>query len=203
MDYNKKDKLEIIKSSHERSLDYGIKKSRIFPKKILKLQATKDNTKKNEKLLNIASRFMRTLYDFLKGSGFFIVLLDSECCILKILGDDDVVEIATNLNMIIGAYMSENSIGTNAMSIALNEHTPIQISENEHFTTAYQRWTCSAAPIHDIDGTIIGILNLTGDKQKAHQHTLGLIVAAVKSIENQIKAEYMKIGRASCRERVS
>ena len=191
MDYNKKDKLEIIKSSHERSLDYGIKKSRIFPKKILKLQATKDNTKKNEKLLNIASRFMRTLYDFLKGSGFFIVLLDSECCILKILGDDDVVEIATNLNMIIGAYMSENSIGTNAMSIALNEHTPIQISENEHFTTAYQRWTCSAAPIHDIDGTIIGILNLTGDKQKAHQHTLGLIVAAVKSIENQIKAEYM------------
>lgn len=194
MDYNKKDKkdkLQIIKNSHKRSLDYGIKKNRIFPRKVLKLQETKDNTKKNEKLLNIASRFMRTLYDFLKGSGFFIVLLDRECCILKVLGDKDVVEVASNLNMVVGAYMSENSIGTNAMSIALNEHTPIQISEDEHFTTAYQRWTCSAAPIHDIDGTIIGILNLTGDRQKVHQHTLGLIVAAVKSIENQIKAEYM------------
>jgi transcriptional regulator with PAS, ATPase and Fis domain len=186
-----KDKLDMIKNSHERSVDHGIKKSRIFPKKILNLEEIKDNSKKNEKLLNIASRFMRTLYDFLKGSGFFIILLDNECCILKVLGDDDVVEEALNLNMVVGAYMSENSIGTNAMSIALKEHTPIQISENEHFTTAYQRWTCSAAPIHDIDGTIIGVLNLTGDRQKVHQHTLGLIVAAVKSIENQIKSEYM------------
>lgn len=184
-------KVDMIKNSHERSVDYGIKKNRIFPKKILNLEETKDNSKKNEKLLNIASRFMRTLYDFLKGSGFFIILLDNECCILKVLGDDDVVEEAVNLNMVVGAYMSENSIGTNAMSIALKENTAIQISEYEHFTTAYQRWTCSAAPIHDIDGTIIGLLNLTGDKQKVHQHTLGLIVAAVKSIENQIKAEYM------------
>ncbi|AWI06348.1 sigma-54-dependent Fis family transcriptional regulator [Clostridium drakei] len=188
---NKKNKIDIIENSHKRSIDYGIEKSRIFPKKVLNPEETINNSKKNEKLLNIASRFMRTLYDFLKGSGFFIVLLDSECCILKVLGDDDVVKEALDLNMVVGAYMSENSIGTNAMSIALKEHTPIQISENEHFTTAYQRWTCSAAPIHDIDGTVIGALNLTGDKQKVHQHTLGLVVAAVKSIENQIKSEYM------------
>ncbi|WPC43344.1 sigma-54-dependent Fis family transcriptional regulator [Clostridium sp. JS66] len=188
---HKKDKIDIIENSHKRSVDYGIKKSRIFPKKILNQEEAINNSKKNEKLLNIASRFMRTLYDFLKGSGFFIVLLDNECCILKVLGDDDVVKEALKLNMVAGAYMSENSIGTNAMGIALKEHTPIQISESEHFTTAYQRWTCSAAPIHDIDGTVIGVLNLTGDRQKVHQHTLGLVVAAVKSIENQIKSEYM------------
>ena len=191
MNYNKKDQLDIIKKSHERSINYGIKKNRILPKKILNLEDSKDNSKKNENLSNIASRFMRTLYDFLKGSGFFIVLLDSECCILKVLGDKDVVDVASNLNMVVGAYMSENSIGTNAMSIALKENIPVQISENEHFTTAYQRWTCSAAPIHDIGGSIIGLLNLTGDKENFNQHTLGLIVAAVKSIENQIKAEYM------------
>ncbi|WPC43350.1 hypothetical protein [Clostridium sp. JS66] len=62
---NKKDKIDIIESSHRRSIYYGIKKSRIFPKKILNPEETINSSKKNEKLLNIASRFMRTLYDFL------------------------------------------------------------------------------------------------------------------------------------------
>ncbi|MBW9171658.1 sigma 54-interacting transcriptional regulator [Clostridium estertheticum] len=158
---------------------------------MLKLEGRKENISKNRKLLNAASRFMVTLYEFLKGSGFFIVLLDNECCILKIIGDEDVVEEALSLNMVVGAYMSESSIGTTAMGIAIKEQNPIQISEKEHFIAAYQRWTCSAAPIHDVDGTIIGLLNLTGGREKVQKHTLGLIVSAVKCIENQINVEYI------------
>ncbi|MEF2114111.1 MULTISPECIES: sigma-54-dependent Fis family transcriptional regulator [Clostridium] len=186
-----KNQLDIIKRSHARSVDYGIEKGTVFPQRMLKLEGRKDNINKNRKLLNAASRFMVTLYEFLKGSGFFIVLLDNECCILKIIGDEDVVEEAQSLNMVVGAYMSENSIGTTAMGIAIKEQNPIQISEKEHFIVAYQRWTCSAAPIHDVDGTIIGLLNLTGGREKVQKHTLGLIVSAVKCIENQINVEYI------------
>ncbi|WP_333482386.1 sigma-54-dependent Fis family transcriptional regulator [Clostridium estertheticum] len=186
-----KNQLDVIKRSHARSVEYGIEKGTIFPRKMLKLEGRKDNISKNRKLLNAASRFMVTLYEFLKGSGFFIVLLDNECCILKIIGDEDVVEEALSLNMVVGAYMSESSIGTTAMGIAIKEQNPIQISEKEHFIAAYQRWTCSAAPIHDVDGTIIGLLNLTGGREKVQKHTLGLIVSAVKCIENQINVEYI------------
>ncbi|MCS4464332.1 PAS domain-containing protein [Clostridium botulinum] len=108
---------------------------------------------------------------------------------LKIIGDKEVMDIANNLNMVVGAFMSENSIGTNAMGTAIKEDIPIQISEREHFIKAYHRWTCSAAPIHDINGDIIGCLNLTGDRDRVHSHTLGLVVAAVKSIENQINVD--------------
>ncbi|WDC85399.1 PAS domain-containing protein [Caloramator sp. mosi_1] len=91
--------------------------------------------------------------------------------------------------MVVGAYMDENSIGTNAMGTAIKEDMPIQISAKEHFITAYHRWTCSAAPIHNTKGEIIGTLNLTGNSHLVHPHTLGLVVAAVRSIENQIKSE--------------
>lgn len=181
--------IEIIKKSHERSVNYGIKKNRIFPKKILNSEEMSSNIKHNEKFLSIASPFIKNLYDFLVKSGFLIILTDKEGCILKVVGDDDVVEVASSLNMVVGAYMSENSIGTNAMGIAIKEDIPIQISASEHFISAYHRWTCSAAPIHDIDGKIIGSINLTGAREKVHSHTLGLVVAAVKSIENQIKVE--------------
>ncbi|MFA6939550.1 MAG: sigma 54-interacting transcriptional regulator [Clostridiaceae bacterium] len=186
MDYNKDNQNDIIKKSHERSKSYGIEKNRIFPKKILKQGEMADNIEKNKNLLNSAFQFINILYDFLKGSGFFIILTDSEGCILQIMGDEEVLDTAYKMNMAVGVYMSESSIGTNAMGIAIKEDMPIQISAKEHFITAYHRWTCSAAPIHDINGDIIGILNLTGNRDKVHPHTLGLVVAAVKSIENQI-----------------
>src|ERR1035437_7385244 len=88
-----------------------------------------------------------------------------------------------------GAYMDEASIGTNAMGTAIREDAPIQITAKEHFITAYHTWTCSAAPIHDTEGNTIGCLNLTGNAQLVHPHTLGLVVAAVHSIENQLAAE--------------
>lgn len=189
MDYNKENQDYIIQKSHERSKNYGIEKNRIFPKKILNPDEMAGNIAKNKYLLNSASQFIKILYDFLKGSGFFIILTDKEGCIIQIMGDEEVLQTANKMNMVVGAYMSENSIGTNAMGTAIKENMPIQISAKEHFITAYHRWTCSAAPIHNSEGEIIGILNLTGNRNKVHPHTLGLVVAAVKSIENHLIAE--------------
>lgn len=85
--------------------------------------------------------------------------------------------------------MSEQSAGTNAIGTALAEDCSVQTSGNEHFINIFKVWTCSAAVIHNEEGNIIGCLNLTGRRQLVHKHTLGLVVAAVKSIENQIKVE--------------
>ncbi|MDD4681235.1 MAG: sigma 54-interacting transcriptional regulator, partial [Clostridia bacterium] len=88
-----------------------------------------------------------------------------------------------------GADMSEESAGTNAIGTALFEDCTIQISGDEHFIKAFHIWTCSAAVIHNEDGDIIGCLNLTGRRQLAHPHTLGLVIATVKSIENRLEVE--------------
>lgn len=180
---------EIIKKSHERCIEYGIEKERVSPKKILIGQQVSENIDRNKDLIRVAEPFMNILYNFLEGSGFFIILTDKEGCILNLVGDKEVIKAALELNMVIGAYMDEKSIGTNAMGTAIKEDSPIQISAKEHFITAYHRWTCSAAPIHNEDGKVIGTLNLTGSSNLVHPHTLGLVAAAVKSIENQMQSE--------------
>jgi transcriptional regulator of acetoin/glycerol metabolism len=187
--YTDKEKDEIIKRSHKRSEVYGIEKERVISKKILSGKDVSENIRKNKELIRIAAPFTKSLYDFLRGSGFIVVLTDREGCILNIIGDKEIVEAAKGLDMKIGAYMDEKSIGTNAMGTAISEDAPIQISASEHFINAYHRWTCSAAPIHGIKGEIIGTLNLTGNSRLIHQHTLGLVAASVKSIENQLKSE--------------
>lgn len=184
---------EIIKKSHERCIEYGVEKERILPKKILKGKEVSENIYNNRELLEVATPFMDILYQFVEDSGFFIILTDKEGCILNLIGDKEVVRAAGELNMVIGAYMDEKSIGTNAMGTAIKEDSPIQISAKEHFITAYHRWTCSAAPIHDENNEIIGTLNLTGSSELVHPHTLALVAAAVKSIENQIKSNLAKV----------
>ena len=89
--------------------------------------------------------------------------------------------------MIPGAFMDEKSIGTNAMGTAISENTAVQVTAKEHFISAYHNWTCSAAPIHNENGEIIGSLNLTANKDQVHPHTLGLVISTVKAIENYRK----------------
>jgi transcriptional regulator of acetoin/glycerol metabolism len=124
----------------------------------------------NKALIDIANPILLELHEFLVDSGFFIVLTDHEGCILKTLGDKKTIQEAQLLNKVNGAYMDEKSIGTNAMGTALSENIPIQITSKEHFISAYHRWTCSASPIHDISGKIIGCVNLTGNS------TLGFVM---------------------------
>lgn len=183
---------EVIKKSHERSIKYGIKKEQTLPKNILSNEEISMNLRKNSKLINTALPFIDILYSFLSDTGFFIILTDSKGCILSIKGDKDLLNAAKELNMVPGFCMDEKNIGTNAIGTAIKEDMPVQVSSSEHFINAYKKWTCSAAPIHDLKGKIIGVLNLTGSSKAVHPHTLGLVVAAVKSIENQMKSNIIQ-----------
>ncbi len=191
MRYSDEFKKAIIKKSHIRSERYGIEKERIEPKKILKGSEMSKALQANKEIIEVASPVIGNLYDMVHDSGFFIVLTDREGCILKLMGDDNVLKAAEELNMVTGAYMNEKSIGTNAMGTAIKENMPIQISAKEHFIHAYHKWTCSAAPIH-FENEIIGSLNLTGYSTEVHPHTLGMVVAAVQSIERDLSHEKLQ-----------
>ncbi|MCC5909440.1 MAG: sigma 54-interacting transcriptional regulator [Clostridiaceae bacterium] len=180
-------KKDYIERSHRRCIDLGVNYDRIYSSKILEGETLKRRFEKNKDLIVTTEPFMNQLYDFVKGSGFFGILTDREGCILNVVGDEEVLKISSALEMIPGAYMNEEHIGTNAMGTALAEGIPVQVSGEEHFVKAYHRWTCSAAPIRDTEGNIIGTLNLTGDNSLVHSHTLGMVVAAVNAIEQMFR----------------
>ena len=178
---------DYINESHKRSISKGILSKNMFSTKILDDFEFQNILDKNRELILVATPFMNRLYNFVKGSGFFTVLCDSEGCILNVIGDEKILDEAAKLKMIAGAYMDEAHIGTNAMSLVIEEQIPIQISGKEHLISAYHKWTCSAAPITDINGKIIGVINLTGYIGNAHPHTLGMVVAAADAIEKMLK----------------
>lgn len=185
-------KKDVILQSHHRSKSYGVHRHQTFSSKILKDENLEKILQKNKELIALSEPIINNLYNFVKGSGFFGILTDMHGCILNIMGDEKVLDVAFELDMVPGAYMSEEHIGTNAMGTALWEKKPVQISGEEHYIKVYHRWTCSAAPILDPKGKVLGTLNLTGYSSLVHSHTLGMVVAAVQSIELALKHQQVK-----------
>jgi sigma-54 dependent transcriptional regulator, acetoin dehydrogenase operon transcriptional activator AcoR len=177
---------DYILKSHERCKEYQVEKERIYSKKIISGAELVENLEKNRELIDTAELFMKQLYDFVKGSNFFIILTDEEGCILSIIGDENILSEAFSYKMVPGAYMDERNIGTNTMGTALAEGKPLQVSGDEHYINAYHRWTCSASPIRDTKGEIIGTIDLTGYSESVNLHTLGMVVAAANAIEEML-----------------
>ncbi len=176
-------------ASHKRCVELGVDPEQVYSRKIIGRDELQKKYVKNRDLILNAAPFMEQLCNFVKGSNFFALLTDNEGCILNAIGDDDILSEAFAMKMVPGAYMDEENIGTNAMSIAIKQTEPIQLVGNEHFIKAYHKWTCSAASIKNHKGQIIGALNLTGYKDGAHLHTLGMVAAASNAIEQMMNAK--------------
>jgi PAS domain S-box-containing protein len=138
-------------------------------------------------LLKIARPFMDNLYNFVRGSGFQVVLADEHGFLLEVMGDNEIVCRTQQIHLCPGGNWSEATKGTNAIGTAIAEKKPIQIYAWEHFCQPHHFLTCSAAPIFDHDGEMIGVLDISGDYRVANAHTLGMVVAAVNAIENQFR----------------
>lgn len=145
-----------------------------------------------ENLIRIARPFMRDLYQLVSGSAFQVVLTDEEGYLLDVIGDKAIVSRSEEVHLSPGGVWSEALAGTNAIGTALAEKQPVQIFAWEHFCEQSQFLTCSASPIHDTRGNIVGVLDASGDCREANPHTIGMVVATVHAIENQLRLEEAK-----------
>lgn len=179
-------KKDYVASSHKRCREYEVEQDRIYSKRMIFGNDLFKRLEGKKELIDTAERYMNKLYNFVKGSNFFALLTDEEGCILSIIGDASILTEAFFFKMVPGAYMDERSIGTNSMGTALAEGQPVQVSGEEHYIKAYHRWTCSASPIRNSRGEVIGSIDLTGYSEYVHLHTLGMVVAAADAIEEML-----------------
>jgi len=193
---------EYIETSHNRCKTMELLPENLFSTKVLEGVELQKCLERNSELILTSATFINHLYDFVRGSEFFALLCDSEGCILNVVGDKKILVEASKLKMITGAYMDEAHIGTNAMSLVITEGRPSQVSGKEHFINAYHKWTCSASPIMDGHGNIIGIINLTGYIENVNPHTLGMVVAAANAIERMLENNKYNLMIEICKKRL-
>ena len=140
----------------------------------------------HKELIEIAIPVMLDIFKLLNETNYSIVLTDENAVILKVMANKEIIKKNRELNFLKGCNWNEENVGTNAIGTCLYLNKPFHVLSAEHYCKAQHGWTCSAAPIHNDKGKIIGIVDLSGHFYNFHSHTLAIAIEAAKAIEKQI-----------------
>jgi hypothetical protein len=135
------------------------------------------------------------LAEMAEEAGYLIVISDATGMLLSIEGSGAVRRRAAEMmNFAEGVLWSEPGAGTNAIGTAIAADHAVQVFGPEHFNEPVQRWTCSAAPLHDPDtGELLGVIDLTGDFSTVHPHSLAVASATAQAVETALRLELQEI----------
>ncbi|CAN7766681.1 sigma-54-dependent Fis family transcriptional regulator [Variovorax sp. LjRoot290] len=176
---------ELIEQSHQRCAALGLTRIERPDFEPLMRSDLSVARERNQRLFTRAAPVMEMLFEQIVNTESMIVLADAQGTILHSVGDDKFLERAGKVALSPGVSWAEHSKGTNAIGTALFEESPTVVHGGEHFIHANSFLTCSAAPIFDPRGNMLGVLDVTGDQRSYHQHTMGLVRMSARMIENQ------------------
>ena len=177
--------LELIGESHQRCAALGLSRIERPDHAPLARSDLSVARERNQRLFAHAAPVMEMLFEQIAGTDSMIVLTDAHGTILYSVGDDDFLDRAGKVALAPGVSWAEHSKGTNAIGTALFAEAPTLVHADEHFMHANSFLTCSAAPIFDPRGSMLGVLDVSGDHRSYHQHTMGLVRMSARMIENQ------------------
>ena len=178
----------MIETSHQRSAGYGLcpgARPEFVP---LARNDMSRLLEQNVLLHTHAVPAMETLYEQIINTHNMVLLTDAQGVILHSLGDADFVEKANRVALAPGVGWSEDRMGTNAIGTAIAEKVPSLVHADQHYLASNHFLTCSAAPITDHRGRVIGVLDVSGDMRSYHKHTMALVRMSALMIENQLFA---------------
>lgn len=161
--------------------------------RLLSPQQLEKRIRRRKKLIDAAIPFMADLYNFLKGTDALVCLADDQGTVLDVFRDPVIQHRTKHICHDAGSDWSEAIAGTNSIGTALFEKKPVQINGSEHYCRVLHELSGSAAPIFSPDKELLGVLCIIGLHHNVHPHTLGMVVASVKAIENELvsqKASY-------------
>jgi len=140
---------------------------------------------RSSRLIMHAEPVMDQLREQISGTSSVVVLTDAAGVVLHSVGDQDFVEKTQQVTLKPGGLWTEEANGTNAIGTALIEKVPVSVQSGEHFIEINQFLDCSAAPIFDPLGRMLGVLNVSSDSAAYQRHTMPLVRMSAQMIENQ------------------
>ena len=176
--------VDVINRSHDRCAALGLSRIERPDLGLLGRADLEIARSRNLRLHQHAAPVMELLYDQIVNTHSMVVLTDATGTIVHAVGDDDFLARASKIALQPGAIWSEAHKGTNAVGTALITEVPTLVHADEHYFHANHFLTCSAAPILDPRGNILGVLDVSGDHRSYHQHTMALVKMSARMIEN-------------------
>ncbi len=182
-----------ITASWRRSmLHYGLTPNQQNTARQLSVSELREAKQGLDLLMHVASPIMEQLFQSVGRSGCCVVLTDMNGVILHRLinAADDASFDEWGLRT--GAIWSEARQGTNGIGTCAVEERPVLIHKDQHFRYKNIGMTCMGAPIFDIHGKIMAVLDVSSARNDLDRDFAQVIASFVTDIASRIEAEFFR-----------
>lgn len=150
------------------------------------VRAVSEARERNRTLISHAEPVLEHLFEQIRNSHSMVILADARGMVLQTYGDPDFLSHAEQVSLHPGASWHEFDRGTNAIGTALAERGAVNVFGSEHFYEGNAFLTCSASPIQDAQGRLMGVLDISSDYRAFQRHSLGLVKMSSRIIEKRL-----------------
>jgi transcriptional regulator of acetoin/glycerol metabolism len=140
----------------------------------------------------LAQAELETLSQQIAGSNFLLAFADPEGVILDLYADNRFAMSGPGAGIVVGSHWSEAVCGTNGTGTALQCGRPMSVSGLEHYFLGLGQISCTAAPVHDAQGEIVGVLDASSYFESRQHHTQALVRMAATQMENVLLGYQMR-----------
>ncbi|UOF89664.1 ATP-binding protein [Fodinisporobacter ferrooxydans] len=138
-------------------------------------------------ILSVARFFSDRILSLLNNTPLVILITDDAGYILEIYGDESMKMMMVQTGITIGIQMNEKDMGTNVISLSLQERKPIEIIGDGHYHHFLHDSACYGVPFSfsDING-LAGTVAIMTSVQFQSPFPLSLLSNMVDSMEREI-----------------
>ena len=143
-----------------------------------------------EQLLQIAQVELDQLHEVVRRAGYLVLFSDPFGMVVEDRQDDVGSMKMRPFGSFLGSMWAESLEGTNGIGTCLAERRAVTVHRSQHFRSSHKTLSCSAVPVHDPDGQLVAVLDISApnpdQSEHAHALTLPLLEASVAALEERL-----------------
>lgn len=147
----------------------------------------RQHRQESEELLGMARHGMEDLYRRVNALGYVLLLSNAHGVTVDSIGDAGLDRELRHAGLIAGSEWDEAHVGTNGVGACLATGRAITVHRSDHFDSTLTPLSCTAVPVHDTQGALIGILDLSHLQAPQDKISQALILEVMKSCARRVE----------------
>ncbi len=145
-------------------------------------RGTSELTADSELLISVFEPVVKSIHHFITTNHLFL-LTDPGGNLLADIG----TKMAKTFNIETGMSFSEESIGTNAIALAMKLKQPVYLFPEQHYCNFLKKWHCYAVPLI-VRGEIKGFLDISIVEQDMKKEFMAIAQLVAEKVMNEYSA---------------
>ncbi|WP_443691646.1 sigma-54-dependent Fis family transcriptional regulator [Pseudomonas sp.] len=180
---------DLILDSWRRSMDqYHLDPASQQGPRILSHTVLKECRERADLFLRIAGEEVARLHGRVREADYCVLLTDAQGQTIDYRVESGIRNDCRKAGLYLGTCWSEGEEGTCGVAAVLTGKAPVTVHKRDHFRAAFIGLTCSAAPVFDPQGELLGVLDVSAlqspDDRRSQHLIWQMVVQSARVIEN-------------------